>query len=318
MNKLTVGQHPHIRSNQNTKDIMLDVIIALLPCIIAGLLIFGYRSVVILAIAVISAVFFEWIACKIFKMKSSIWDLSAVVSGIILTMNLPASVPLWIPIVGSLFMIVIIKMCFGGLGRNFINPAAGARVFLVASFPVIMTHFVAPGARLGLWSVDAVSSATPLGIAAMGENLDLLPSYLSLYFGNIGGCIGETSALAILIGFVYLMWRRVISWEVPAIYVGTVAILALIFGRDPLFHVLSGGLLFGAVFMATDYTTSPLSKIGRIIFAFGLGLMTIAIRLWGGYPEGVCLSIILMNVVVPYLDKIKPKRFGAKTLMNNE
>jgi electron transport complex protein RnfD len=311
MNKLTVALSPHIRSRENTRDIMFDVCIALIPCIIAGLLIFGYRTIVLLAIAIGSSLLFEWLSNKMFKMKSSIWDLSAVVSGIILTMNLPVSVPLWLPVIGSLFMIIIIKMCFGGLGQNFINPAAGARLFLVICFPVIMTHFVAPGSRLGLWSVDAISSATPLSIVKMGEDLDLLPSTLTLYFGNHGGCIGETSAFAILIGLVYLIWRKVINWEIPLIYVSTVALFALFLGRDPLFHVLSGGLLFGAVFMATDYTTSPLSFKGRRIFAFLLGFMTISIRLWGGYPEGVCLSIVLMNVIVPYLDKIKPKRFGS-------
>jgi len=210
-------------------------------------------------------------------------------------------------------MIVIVKMCFGGIGQNFVNPAATGWAFLMICFPVIMTSFSAPFSHLSILGNNFLASPTPLSLAKADSGLDYLPSYLSLYFGSVSGAIGVTSGLAIIIGFLYLLWRKVISWETSLIYVAIVAVLTLAFGKDPLFHILSGSLLFGAVFLATDPTTTPLSKLGKCIFAAGLGLLTVCFRLFSSFPEGVCFSIILMNLLVPYIDKIKPRRFGGRT-----
>jgi len=310
MNKLVVALSPHIRFKDNTQTIMFDVLIALLPCILAGLIFFGYRSIVLLCISLVSSVFFEWIACKLIRRESSIWNLSAIVSAVILTMNLPATAPLWLPIIGSAFMILIAKMCFGGLGQNITNPAATGIIFLTICFPTIMYFFSAPFAQLWLLHANIASSATPLALAKANAGSDFLPSYLTLYFGQVSGTIGGTSGFAAIIGFLYLLWRKVIKWEIPLVFVVTVIILSLMLGKDPVFNVLSGGLLFGAVFMATDYVTSPISRIGNIIFGIGLGILTCVIRFWGSFGEGVCFAIVIMNILVPLIDKIKPRRFG--------
>jgi len=290
---------------------MFDVLLALIPCIIAGLIFFGYRAIALLCIAIVSALFFEWLACKMMKRESSVWNLSAIVSAVILTMNLPVSVPLWVPILGSAFMILIAKMCFGGLGQNITNPAATGIVFLTICFPFIMSSFTEPMIHLGLINANAVSAATPLALAKANAGADFLPSYLALYFGKVSGTIGGTSGLAAIVGFLYLIWRKVIKWEIPVVFVVTFALLSLIFGKDPIFNVLSGGLLFGAIFMATDFVTTPISRVGNIIFAIGLGLLTCVIRFWGSFGESICFALVIMNVLVPWIDKIKPRRFGT-------
>lgn len=319
--QLLVSSPPHIRTSESTSTIMLDVIIALLPCVAAGIYYFGVRAAILVFTCVLSSIIFEHLWCVYFKKPTTVWDLSAIVSGIILAANLPVAIPLWLPIVGSFFMIVIVKMCFGGLGQNFMNPAAAARAFLMASWPVYMTTWVVPFSKLSFWAMpDVVSSPTPLAILKGTEAVSQqLPNILTLYFGRTGGSLGETSAFAILIGAVYLLNRRTINWKIPTFYIGTVALIAYIFGGETLFtgnvlyHLFSGGLMFGAVFMATDYTTSPITPKGQIIFGIGLGILTMWIRLRGGYPEGVCYSILLMNVVAPLIDKLTPPRqFGGR------
>jgi len=304
-----VSAAPHTRSDTSTKSIMMDVIIALFPCIIAGIWFFGYRAGLIVAISVASCIAFEGLWCYLMKQEQSIWDLSCIVSGIILALNLPVTVPLWLPVVGSLFMIIIVKMLFGGIGQNFINPAVAGRLFLTFSFPYFMTAYVLPKTYLKLSAVNAVTTATPLAIAKQGG--ELVP-ILDAFLGNMAGCIGETSALAILIGLAYLLIRRVIKMDIPFIYVGVVAILTAVIGKSVPFYLLSGGLLFGAVYMATDYTTTPITRWGRIIYAVLLGVMTFVIRFFSSFPEGVCLSIMLMNCLVPLIDRwVRPKRYGV-------
>ncbi len=320
--KLVVTESPHIRSGNSTSAIMLDVIIALIPSLIAGVVVFGYRALVLSVVCVAACIFFEWGWCKIVKKPSSIGDLSAAVTGLLLALNMPVTVPFWMAIIGSLFAIIVVKQFFGGLGHNFMNPALAARAFLLTSWAGTMTTYVAPFSKVSLFNnADAVSSATPLALINSSENL---PSYLDLFLGRIGGCIGEVSALAVLLGAAYLIFRRVISIRIPAAYILTVAVLTFIFGGDGLFkgdalyHILSGGLLLGAFFMATDYVTTPYTPKGQTIFGIGCGVLTAVIRLFGGYPEGVSYSILLMNVATPLIDRYTaPKRFGARRDVQN-
>ena len=330
--KLIVTESPHIRDGNTTGGIMLDVIIALMPALIAGVFVFGYRAAALAVVCVGACVFFEWAWCKIVKKQVSIGDFSAAVTGLLLAMNLPVTMPFWMAVVGSLFAIVIVKQFFGGIGHNFMNPALAARAFLLTSWAQAMTTWVQPFTKVAFFSnADAVSHATPL--AQLAQNVDTvsqatsasdaavaeLPSYLDLFLGTTGGCIGEVSALAILIGAVYLICKRVISIKIPATYILTVAALTFVFGGndglfsgDALYHVLSGGLMLGAFFMATDYVTTPYTPNGQIVFGIGCGILTAVIRLWGGYPEGVSYSILLMNVATPLIDKYTaPKRFGV-------
>lgn len=317
--KLVVTEAPHVRSSATVSEIMLDVIIALMPALIAGVIVFGYRASVLALICVGSCVFFEWAWCKTVKKPVSIGDFSAVVTGLLLAMNLPVTLPLWMAPIGSLFAIIVVKQFFGGIGNNFMNPAVAARAFLLTSWAQAMTTWVAPFTKLRLFSnPDVVSSATPLAVRGGGEGA-VIPSYLDLFLGNVSGCIGEVSALAILIGALYLLWRHVIDLKIPLSYLATVAVITFVFGGgelftgNPLYHILSGGLLLGAFFMATDYTTTPYTPKGQIIFGIGCGVLTSVIRLWGGYPEGVSYSILLMNVAAPLIDRVTaPKRFGAK------
>jgi len=307
-NRLFVSSSPHIRSSETTQRIMRDVTIALLPAAAYGVYNFGLRALVVLVLSVVSAIAAEAMCQKIRKQALTINDYSAVVTGLLLGMNLPSEVPYWIPVVGSFFAIAIVKQAFGGLGHNFINPALAARAMLVASWPVQMTTWtpVTP---------DAVSSATALGI--IKEGLDVpLPSLFDLFIGRMGGCIGETSALLLLVGAAYLLYRGVISIKIPGIYIGTFTLLTLLItGFDvqlTLIHILSGGLILGAFFMATDYASSPITPKGQIIYAVGMGLLTVVIRFYGGYPEGVSYSILLMNVAAPLIDKYtKPRVFGG-------
>lgn len=318
MNDLLIVSHsPHISGRDTVSRIMLDVIIALIPALIAGCIVFGMRALLVVMVCVISAVLSEYVWNVIMKKPDSAGDLSAVVTGMLLGFNMPASVPLWIPVVGSVFAIIIVKQFFGGLGHNFMNPALAARAFLVASWALIMTTWYAPGTYLPIFSApDAVSSATPLAAYAEG-NKDAF-SYMTLFLGNHGGCIGETSVLALLIGAIYLIIRKVIRIRIPLIFILTVGIGMWLFGGqngigtgDPIYHILSGGLMLGACFMATDYTTSPTTPIGQIVFAIGCGIITVLIRIWGGYPEGVSYSILLMNIATPLIDKLTaPKKFG--------
>lgn len=311
---LVVSHAPHINGSDTVPKIMLDVIIALMPALIAGVFVFGMRALIVALICVISSAAAEYIWCRILKKPNSTGDLSAVVTGLILALNVPASLPLWMAVIGSVFAIIIVKQFFGGIGHNFMNPALGARAFLMASWALAMTRWYTPGTHLPLFGVpDAVTSATPL-VASSADKF----SYLTLFLGNHGGCIGETSALAILIGAAYLVIRRVIRLRVPLIFIGTVAVGTWIFGGsgglftgDPLYQILSGGLMLGACFMATDYTTSPTTPKGQIVFALGCGIITVLIRIWGGYPEGVSYSILLMNVATPLIERLTaPKRYG--------
>ncbi len=310
--KLYVSHSPHIAGGDTTQRVMLHVVIALLPALIAGCLVFGARALLVVLLCVVSCTVFEGLWQKIMKKPITISDLSAVVTGLILGMNMPPSIPLWIPVIGSFFAIVIVKQFFGGLGHNFMNPALAARAFLLASWALPMTTWTAP-----IQAVDAISSATPL--AAYAENAGTLPSYIELFLRNVGGCIGETSKLALLIGAIYLLVTKVIRLRVPLIFIGTVALGTWIFGGhngfftgDALYQILSGGLIFGAYFMATDYTSTPFTPKGQILFALGCGIFTVIIRLWGGYPEGTSYAILLMNVATPLIDKVcKPRRYGT-------
>ena len=311
-NKLVVSHSPHVKSANDTHTVMLDVIIALMPLLIAGTIIMGYRAAILSIVCVAASVFFEWGWQKLLKKPVTICDLSAAVTGLILALNLPVTLPFWMAIVGCFFAIVIVKQFFGGLGHNFMNPALAGRAFLLTSWAMEMTTWIKPFEKISLFSnADVVSSATPLAILKEGSGT--LPSYIDLFVGNVGGCIGEVSALAILIGAGYLLTKRVIEIKVPLIYIATVFVLSYFVGRDGIYQILSGGLLFGAFFMATDYVTTPYTKLGKIIFGFGCGFLTFVIRNWGGYPEGVSYSILLMNVLTPLIDRYTvPKTFGEK------
>lgn len=308
MGMLKVSAPPHISTKDDVSTIMYDVILALMPAMIAGAYLFGYRAIIIVLISVLSSVAFEILWNKALNKQPSTNDLTAVVSGILLGFNMPVTVPLWMPVVGSFFMIIIVKMCFGGLGHNFMNPALAGRAFLMASWPAAMTRFVAPFSRLDIVDVtDAITSATPLSPEFAGN-----VSAWNLFLGNVDGCIGETSALALLIGGAYLLIRRIITWRIPVCYLATVAVLSALCGADVSVQLLSGGLMLGAIFMATDYTTSPVTPLGQIIYAVGCGVLTCVIRFAGGYPEGVSYSILLMNIATPLIDKLTPPKIYGK------
>lgn len=302
-----VSLAPHIRANDTVSKIMLDVIIALVPAMIAAVYFFGIRSIALIAVCVGSCVFTELITQKALKKPVQISDLSAVVTGILIALNMPQSFPLWMAVFGSVFAILIVKECFGGIGFNFMNPALAARLVLMASWPKEITNYISPEMLKSSASqaVDAISSATPLQIIATGDFTNL-PALSDMFIGNIGGVIGETSAAALLIGFIYLVVRKVISWEIPVIYVAVTAISLIIFGipvNIVPYELLAGGLLLGAIFMATDYTTNPINRKGRIIFAIGCGFLTALIRTKASLPEGVSYAICLMNIATPIIDK---------------
>lgn len=302
------GTH-HVRSKESIQSIMRDVIIALVPATAAGIYYFGLRALILIVAAIISAVFFEWLYEKITKKPVTINDLSAVVTGLLLAMNLPASAPVWVAIVGSAFAIIFAKQLFGGLGQNFINPALAGRAFLLASYPTEMTTWVVPN---GL-AADAATYATPL---AQLKNGALDASLKQLVMGQVGGTIGETCAIALIIGGIYLLYKHVISWKIPVIYIATVFILFAVIGRHgmrmPLQEIFAGGVMLGGIFMATDYASSPVTPKGQVIFAVGAGLLTYLIRTFGGYPEGVSYSILIMNCCVPLIERFtEPTIFGA-------
>ena len=296
---LIVAASPHVTTKNSTAVIMRDVLIALCPALIAGCVIFGLRALLVVAVTTAACVFFEWGFEKLCKKPSTIADLSAAVTGVLLAMNLPVSIPLWQAVFGALVAIVAVKGLFGGIGKNFANPAITARIVMFLAFSKTMTAWVFP---------DAVSTATPLAMLANGESV----SYMTLFLGNHGGCIGETSALALLIGFAYLLIRGVITWHTPVCFVGTVFVMSLILGQDAVAQILSGGLMLGAIFMATDYATTPSTDWGRVLFGIGAGLLTVLIRFYGAYAEGVSFAILFMNILTPYLSKwTETKPFGG-------
>lgn len=301
--RLSVG--PHYLSRESTQTLMLDVIIALVPTAAAGIYLFGSKAAWVLAVAVASAVICEYVFQKLARRPVRVMDLSAVVTGLILGLNLPAEVPLWLPAIGSAIAIIIVKELFGGIGQNFLNPALLARAVLLASWPARMSVYYLPTRVLGITSTvpahDAVSSATALIHPHGYENYDLL-------MGNIPGTIGEVCKIAILIGFLYMLFVGTIKWHIPVVFVGTVALLTWLLGDDPVKAVLSGGLLFGAVFMASDYVTNPMLKSGQIIFAVGCGILVTVIRTAKAYPEGITYAILLMNIFTPLIDRATSRR----------
>ena len=304
---LIVSGSPHIHKKASVSRIMWTVVISTIPAGIAGVIIFGLDALWIILAAVIAAVSSEWVFGILSKRKVTALDGSAVITGILLAYNLPSGVPLWLPVVGAIFSIAVGKAVFGGLGQNIFNPALVGRVFLMASWPKYMTTFPKP------FSYDAVTSATPLAMLKEGKILEHIP-YLDLFFGNRGGCIGEVCILALLIGAAILLIKGYITWHIPVTYIFTTAILTYIFGAsrlfhgDWLFHILSGGLILGAFFMATDYVATPLTPKGQVIFGVGCGLITAVIRLWGGYPEGVSYAILMMNAATPFIDRYTRNR----------
>jgi electron transport complex protein RnfD len=302
MNKMVVNVSPHLRDKTTTSTIMRDVIIALVPALVASILIFGARAALIVAVCVVTCVLAEWVFEKGVKKPSTIGDLSAVVTGILLAFNLPVTIPVWQAVFGSIVAIIAVKMLFGGIGQNFANPAITARIVMFLAFSGTMTNWVFP---------DAVSTATPLALLSKGD-LASLPSMTDMFLGLKGGCLGETSTLALLIGGIYLIIRRVISWHTPVAFIGTVFLLTAALGQEPVYQLLSGGLMLGAIFMATDYSTTPTTNTGRLIFGVSCGLLTVLIRVYGSYPEGVSFSILLMNIVTPYINRLtRHKAFGG-------
>ena len=322
--KLIASSSPHIRSKDNTRSIMLDVIIALLPALVMSIYVFGVRALTMVLVSVAACVFWEWAYRKLLKKPQSIGDLSAVVTGILLAFVCPPTTPVWMLIIGGFFSIVVVKQLYGGIGCNFVNPALVGRAMLLASYASAMTHWVGFGSKLPLVgsTADVVTSSTPMAVMkgifsaetaedALAAVNDLTSTFSisDMFIGRIGGSLGETSALALLLGFVYLLLRRVINWQIPVCYIGTVAVLTLISAPAGmsavdfmLYNVFGGGLMLGAFFMATDYVTSPTTNKGKIIFGLGLGIITCAIRFLGTMNEGVSFAILLMNLLVPYIE----------------
>lgn len=320
MDFLKVTSSPHMRHEDTTRLIMLDVIIALCPALVWAVYLFGARALTLTAVSVGSAVLFEYLYRLIMNKSNDIGDLSAAVTGMLLAFCLPVSVPLWMPAVGSFFAIVIVKQLYGGIGKNVVNPALAARVFLFLAFPGDMARFTAPSEKLPAFSLkgaDIVASATPL--ASLKEGVAPPDSLLDLFLGNCAGCIGEISVLLLLAGALYLFVRKIITWQIPVCYIATVAVLSYLFpasGMDAVQYVLStlcsGGLVLGAFFMATDYVTSPVTYRGRIFYGIGCGLITVFIRTCGSYPEGVSFAILVMNCLAWYIDKFtRPRVFGG-------
>ncbi|MFO7844824.1 MAG: RnfABCDGE type electron transport complex subunit D [Bacteroidales bacterium] len=329
MNKLlTVSPSPHVYEDTTVRRLMFDVIIALLPALAFSIYFFGMGAIYVTLTAVVSCVAFEWLIQKyLLKQEPSISDGSAILTGLLLAFNVPTNLPVWIIIIGSLAAIGIGKMSFGGLGNNPFNPALVGRVFLLISFPVQMTSWPVPnGFNTGY--TDAVTGATPLGVMkeaidkgeAVPEIMNQIPSHMEMFYGHMGGSMGEIAALALLIGFAYLLIRKVITWHIPVSIIATITVFTGILwfvnpeaNADPLFHLLTGGVLLGAIYMATDYVTSPMSVKGMWIYGIGIGVITVLIRVFGAYPEGVSFAILIMNAFVPLINAyIKPKRFGEE------
>lgn len=323
-NKLIVSLSPHIHGNDSVEKNMYGVLIALIPAFLVSLVFFGVGAAIVTLVSVASCVFFEWAITKYIlkRDKNTIGDGSAILTGVLLAFNLPSNLPIWIIIIGALVAIGVGKMTFGGLGNNFLNPALVGRVFLLISFPVQMTTWPRPGQFMSY--IDAETAATPLAImkgvikGTKGMSLDQLPDACSAFIGHMGGSLGEVSAAALLIGLVYLLWKKIISWHIPISILATVFILTGIFHlanpalyASPINHLLSGGLMLGAIFMATDYVSSPMTHKGMIIYGVSIGFLTVIIRLFGAYPEGMSFAILIMNAFTPLINTyVKPKRFG--------
>ncbi len=314
--ELTISSSPHVHSPVTTQTIMRDVVIALVPSLIASVCFFGLRALLVTLVSVTACVFFEWAWCKVMKTPNRLHDLSAIVTGVLLAYVCPVTIPYWTLILGDLFAIILVKQLFGGVGKNIVNPALAGRAFMF-SWPVLMTHWITPGTQNLLSVADAVTAATPLSYMHQGQ---LAPDVTvwDLFIGNVGGCLGETSALALLIGFVYLVIRKVVNLRIPVSYIATVAVLSFLMpmGNDRILwtasQVFGGGLMLGALFMATDYVTSPVTRLGQIVFGIGCGVLTVLIRYFGGYNEGVSYAILIMNCCVVLLDRIgRPVKFGA-------
>ena len=327
---LTVASSPHVASPIDTQNLMRDVLIALVPALVMGVVFFGPRALVATLISVVACEFFEWAYRKLMKKSCANKDLSAAVTGVLLAFVCAPTLPYWMLIIGDFFAIVVVKQLFGGLGQNFMNPALGGRAFLMLCYPVAMTTWIVPGIGADKWAgllsgevtmagADIVTGATPLSADFMHGGLLPEASLLDAFVGNVGGCIGEVSALMLLLGGLYLIWRGVIRARIPVAYIATVAVLTFAFpmgGNDRLtwmlYQLCTGGLMLGAFFMATDYVTSPVTKKGEVIFGIGCGLLTVFIRYFGGYPEGVSYSILIMNCCVWLIDKVgKPNRYGV-------
>lgn len=312
--KFIVSSSPHIHKNEAVSSIMLDVIIALIPATVMGVYYFGINAALVILTAIAACIISEYAYQKIMKKPITVGDLSAVVTGLLIGLNMPVSIPLWMVVIGSVFAIVIVKQLYGGIGKNFLNPALCARCFMLVAWASAMTTFTEP-----LMGMDTVSSATPLALLN-GSSQGEVPSILKSFIGRTPGCIGETSAAALLIGGLYLLFKRVISWRIPVSYLAVFALFMYLFGKNPqgldtyefvVLHILSGGLILGVLFMATDYVTTPTTFWGQIIFGAGCGLLTFLIRTFGGYPEGTSFSILLMNLLTPLIDKFtRPKKFG--------
>ena len=319
MSKYTVAPAPHVHGGDSVQKNMLNVILALMPAFLAGIYYFGTSAIVVSGIAILSCVAFEWLITKfLLKKEVQIFDCSAILTGMLLGMNLPSSLPWWMVVIGSLIAIGIGKMSFGGLGNNLFNPALVGRVFLLISFPAAMTTWPIPAALSFDSSVDALTAATPL--AYIKEGIFTTFTHAEMAMGEIGGSLGETCGVALLLGLIYLLATRTITWHIPVSIIATVLVFTGIMHAidpevyaSPLLHITSGGLLLGSIFMATDYVTSPMTKTGQLIFGFGIGVITVVIRLFGSYPEGISFAILIMNAVVPLINRyIRPKRFGAK------
>ena len=320
--KLIATSNPHIRTSETTRSIMLDVIIAMIPALIWAVISFGLKALTLTAVSVIGCMFFEWLYRALMKKPQSVGDLSAVVTGMLLAPTCPVTVPYWMILIGDFFAIIVVKQLFGGIGKNFVNPALAGRAFLVGSYAGSMTTWLAYGEKAPLMggAADIVTAATPMAYLKTGEFAALTAdvSVMDMFMGKVGGSMGEVSALLLLVGGAYLIYRKVIGWQIPVAYIGTVAVLSFLFPKAGtglewmLYSVFGGGLFLGAFFMATDYATSPGTKKGQLIFGIGCGAFTVLIRYFGSYNEGVSYSIMVMNLMVALIDKYtKPTRFGV-------
>ena len=321
--KLIATSNPHIRSNETTRSIMLDVIIAMLPALVWAVIWFGVKALTLTAVSVIGCMFWEWLYRRLMKKPQSVGDLSAVVTGMLLAFVCPVTTPYWMIIIGGFFSIVVVKQLFGGIGKNFVNPALAGRAFLLGSYAGVMTTWIDATqnkAPLMGSTADIVTAATPLAYMKTGNMAGLTETYsvMDMFLGKTGGSLGEISAAMLILGGLYLIWRKVINWQTPVAYIATVAVLSFLFPKAGsslewmLYSVFGGGLMLGAFFMATDYATSPVTKKGQLIFGIGCGLFTVLIRYFGSYNEGVCYSIMVMNLCVALIDKYtKPTRFGV-------
>ena len=319
--KLIATSNPHIRTSETTRSIMLDVIIAMIPALIWAVISFGLKALTLTVVSVIGCMFFEWLYRTLMKKPQSVGDLSSVVTGMLLAFVSPVTVPYWMILIGDFFAIIVVKQLFGGIGKNFVNPALAGRAFLVGSYAGAMTSWIAYGEKAPLMgAADIVTAATPMAYLKTGDIATLTAdvSVMDMFLGKCGGSLGEISSLLLLVGGAYLIYRKVIGWQIPVAYIGTVAVLSFLFPKAGtglewmLYSVFGGGLFLGAFFMATDYATSPVTKKGQLIFGIGCGALTVFIRYFGSYNEGVCYSIMIMNLCVALIDKYtKPTRFGV-------